>query len=108
MNSMTIRKIVNKIVEGEIRIPAFQRDFVWEPKQIAFLLDSIYKEIPIGAIFLWKTNEILETDKNLGQFLLPQPKKDYPVQYVLDGQQRITSLFTIFQDELKATVPNSE
>ncbi|EMY6819106.1 DUF262 domain-containing protein [Vibrio cholerae] len=38
---ITIRRLIDRITTGDIRIPAFQRDFVWEPEQVAFLLDSI-------------------------------------------------------------------
>lgn len=97
---ITIRKLIDRITSGDIRIPAFQRDFVWEPEQVAFLLDSIYKNFPIGTVILWKTDKRLNTEKRLGLFNLPEPEKDYPVNYVLDGQQRLTSLFSVFQTEL--------
>lgn len=101
---ITIRKLIDRISSGDIRIPAFQRNFVWEPDQVAFLLDSIYKGFPIGTVILWKTDSRLTTEKKLGFFTLPEPQKDYPVNYVLDGQQRLTSLFSVFQTEL---TPNS-
>lgn len=97
---ITIRKLIDRITSGDIRIPAFQRDFVWEPEQVAFLLDSIYKGFPIGTVILWKTDTRLKTEKRLGLFELPEPQKDYPVNYVLDGQQRLTSIFSVFQTEL--------
>lgn len=103
---ITIRTIINKITSGEIRVPSFQRDFVWTANQVAFLLDSLYKDIPIGNLFFWKTNEKLKIEKDFGNFTLPEPEKDYPVKYVLDGQQRITSLFTVFQDEIEPTKDN--
>jgi hypothetical protein len=98
---LTISSINDRISSGDIRIPAFQRDFIWEADQVAFLLDSIYKGFPIGTIILWKTDNRLDSDKNLGYFELPEPKRDYPVNYVLDGQQRLTSLFSVFQTTLK-------
>lgn len=98
---LTIRRLIDRITTGDIRIPAFQRDFIWEPDQIAFLLDSIYKKFPIGTIILWKTDNRLNTEKKLGRFALPEPRRDYPVNYVLDGQQRITSLFSVFQNEIQ-------
>jgi len=98
---ITIKKLINRISSGDIRIPAFQRDFIWEPEQVAFLLDSIYKGFPIGTVILWKTDNRLNTEKNLGFFKLPAPQKDYPVNYVLDGQQRLTSLFSVFQTDLE-------
>jgi hypothetical protein len=97
---MFIRQIMERITSGDIRIPAFQRGYVWEPDQASFLLDSIYKDFPIGTVVLWQTDTRLSVEKNLGAFKLPEPKKDYPVNYVLDGQQRLTSLFSVFQTEL--------
>lgn len=93
---LTIRGLIDRIVSGDIRIPAFQRNFVWEPDQIAFLLDSIHKKFPIGILIFWRTDKRLNCEKDLGRFSLPEPRKDYPVNYVLDGQQRITSLFSVF------------
>jgi hypothetical protein len=98
---LSIRKLIDRISLGDIRIPAFQRDYVWEPDQVAFLLDSIYKGFPIGTVILWRTDKRLNTEKKLGHFKLPEPQKSYPVNYVLDGQQRITSLFSAFQTDLK-------
>lgn len=99
--TLNIRRLIDRITSGDIRIPAFQREFVWEPDQVAFLLDSIYKGYPIGTVIFWKTDVRLDTERNLGSFHLPDPQKDYPVNYVLDGQQRLTSLFSTFQSELK-------
>jgi hypothetical protein len=98
---LSIRRLIDRITSGDIRIPAFQRDFVWEPEQVSFLLDSIYKGFPIGTVILWRTDTRLSSEKNLGSFRLPEPAKNYPVNYVLDGQQRLTSLFSTFQSELK-------
>lgn len=97
---LTIRKLIDRTSSGDIRIPAFQRDFVWESEQVAFLLDSIYKGYPIGTVILWRTDSRLNTEKRLGHFKLPEPQKNYPVNYVLDGQQRLTSIFSVFQTEL--------
>ena len=104
-NPLTIRRLIERVCSGDIRIPAFQRDYVWDYDQVAFLIDSIYKGFPIGTIFLWKTDNRLKFEKNLGQFALPEPRRDYPINYVLDGQQRITSMFTVFQNDLPKTEP---
>lgn len=100
MSELTIRALIERVGSGDIRIPAFQREFVWDPDQVSFLIDSIYKGFPIGTIVFWQTDERLNTEKKLGSFDLPEPKRDYPVNYVLDGQQRLTSLFSAFQTEL--------
>lgn len=105
MAELPIRKIIDKIISGEIRIPSFQRGFVWEPEKVAFFIDSLFKGYPIGTLLFWRTNERLENERQLGNFNLPEPTKGYPLDYVLDGQQRITSIFSVFQTELP---PNSD
>src|ERR1700730_17598441 len=77
------------------KLPMFQREFVWEKEQSAKLIDSILKGFPIGTFIFWKTKEELRSCKEVGNHKLPEtPKGDY-VQYILDGQQRITSLYAI-------------
>lgn len=102
IGTITIRQLLQRITEGEIRIPAFQREFIWEPDRVQFLMDSIYKGYPIGTVLFWRTQEKLSYDRDLGPFTLPDPKKQFPIDYVLDGQQRLTSIFSTFQTELKS------
>lgn len=84
-----------EIDTGKIKLPMFQREFVWEKEQSAKLIDSILKGFPIGTFIFWKTKEELRSYKEVGNHKLPEtPKGDY-VQYILDGQQRITSLYAI-------------
>lgn len=80
---------------GRIKIPMFQRDFVWTKEQTAKLVDSIIKGFPIGTFILWKTREELRAMRNIGNISLPEVPKGEPVSYVLDGQQRITSLYAV-------------
>ena len=83
------------IDSGQIKIPKFQRDFVWNKEQTAKLIDSIIKGYPIGTFIFWKTDEELRHVKEIGNAVLPEAKKGDSVLYVLDGQQRITSLFAV-------------
>ena len=93
MPELSIRKIIEKTLSGEIRIPSFQRGFVWEPEKVAFFIDSLYKGYPIGSLLFWRTNIRLENERQLGNYSLPEPTKGYPLDYVLDGQQRLTSIY---------------
>ncbi|QJU54525.1 DUF262 domain-containing protein [Herbiconiux sp. KACC 21604] len=99
---------MDRVLLGEIRVPGFQRHFVWQPEQAALLMDSIYKGYPFGSLLLWRTSTVLKTEKALGGFELPKPAKDYPIDYVLDGQQRITSIFATFQRQLEARKEDPE
>jgi len=80
---------------GRIKIPKFQRDFVWTTTQTAKLLDSIIKGFPIGSFIFWKTRDEMRHMKDIGNVKLPDPPKGDAVMYVLDGQQRITSLYAV-------------
>ena len=88
--------LISEIQKGQIKVPKFQRNFVWSLDKTAKLLDSILKGYPIGTFILWETNERLNDIKNIGNLELPAIPDDIKVQYVLDGQQRITSLYAAF------------
>lgn len=88
--------LISEIQKGQIKVPKFQRNFVWSLDKTAKLLDSILKGYPIGTFILWETNERLNDIKNIGNLELPAIPDDIRVQYVLDGQQRITSLYAAF------------
>ena len=88
--------LINEIDKGEIKIPKFQRDFVWSIEKTANLLDSILKGYPIGTFILWETKQRLNDIKNIGNLKLKPVPDDIKIQYVLDGQQRITSLYAAY------------
>jgi hypothetical protein len=88
--------LINEIQKGIIKIPKFQRDFVWTIDKTAKLLDSILKGYPIGTFILWQTDERINDIKNVGNLDIPETPDGVKVQYVLDGQQRITSLFAAY------------
>jgi hypothetical protein len=100
MEPISIPDILDQVTRGQIRVPKFQRGFVWEADRVAYLMDSIYKRFPIGALLFWRSREKLKDERQLGPFALPEPKVDYPIDYVLDGQQRLTSIFGVFQSSL--------
>ena len=100
----TIRKIVgflnNVNEEGGFWLPNIQRSFIWSEEQICRLFDSIMREYPISTLLIWKTNfsihhrKFIENWKNtlrLSDFY--RPPDDRKKCLVLDGQQRLQSLF---------------
>jgi hypothetical protein len=101
MGEISIRTLVEQVQQGQVRVPAFQRGFVWDADRIAYLMDSIYKGYPFGSAILWQTKEQLKSERRLGPFSLPDPVADFPISYVLDGQQRLTSIFGTFQTDLE-------
>jgi len=85
--------LISDIEKGQIKIPQFQREFVWDLKKCASLMDSIVKGYPIGTLIFWKTKERLRSVRNIGDCTLPEPDEGDFVEFVLDGQQRLTALF---------------
>jgi hypothetical protein len=95
-----VKDLINDLERGRVRIPSFQRGFVWEAERVSYFIDSIYKGFPFGSVLLWRTKNPLKTERNLGPYKLRQNDPEYPIDYVLDGQQRITSIFGIFQNSI--------
>jgi len=95
--SNTLPDVVSAIKKGKWKIPRFQREFVWEKKKVIELLDSIYKEFPIGTFFLWQPpEEYAEHYKDISELKVqPDTIKSY-THFILDGQQRLTSLYCVF------------
>ena len=81
------------IERGIIKIPQFQRDFVWPREKSAKLIDSMLRGFPIGTFILWKTREEFRSIRDLGDLSFPPTPSGDSIQYVLDGQQRLTSLY---------------
>ena len=96
-NSKKYLDLINDIEKGIIKIPKFQREFVWSIDKTAKLLDSILKGYPIGTFILWQTDERINDIKDVGNLKIPETPDGTKVEYVLDGQQRITSLFAAYR-----------
>ena len=71
VDQASLARLMVDMNEGRIRVPRFQRDFVWARIRVRELLDSIYHEYPIGTIFLWETppkfNHLIRTVDYLNQ-----------------------------------------
>ena len=96
--SMKFAALIQAVASGKVKVPQFQRDFVWNIRQTAELLDSMIKGYPIGTFILWETTERMNSVKNIGDLAeIPESRDGEKIAYVLDGQQRITSLFAAHQ-----------
>ncbi len=69
------------------------------------LLDSIYMGYPVGSLLLWSTKQALKHERDVGGFKLPVTPEDYPVNYLLDGQQRLTTLYGVFHSDAATERP---
>jgi len=92
---MKLSEFLYGIAKKDILLPEFQREYVWNREQSKQLMVSLFKNYPIGAFLLWKTenppeikNNAISTDK-LGTHSL-----------ILDGQQRLTTLYLLIKNEI--------
>jgi hypothetical protein len=84
-------ELLDELTSGRLRIPRFQRPFVWRRDQMTDLLDSVYKQYPIGSLLVWETDVEVATLEHLGPFNFPRAAGKQ-VGYVLDGHQRLSTL----------------
>ena len=98
-------KLVERIAAGQIRVPRFQRAFVWRQMDLHALLDSILRGFPIGSILVWDTEGNMESTQRIGPIEI-SPRPDGMIGYLLDGQQRISTLVGTLRltDGMNATV----
>lgn len=84
-----LKKLLLDIDIGEIGLPDLQRPFVWKSVKVRDLLDSMYKGFPIGNLLLWKNES--SKSKQIGT---GKKQKEHDT-VIVDGQQRLTSLFAV-------------
>lgn len=91
-DTIRVSDLLKCVSDAEYVLPRFQRGFEWVPKQIVELLDSIYEQIPIGIFLLWDSDQLGKAFRYIGDVtpIVAAPKRHS--KYVLDGQQRLTSL----------------
>lgn len=89
-----LKDLIADINSGQIKVPQFQRKFVWNEEQALKLLDSIASNYPAGSLLLWRTKNSLAVERNIGAFKLPETDDMSPTDYVLDGQQRLTVIYS--------------
>jgi hypothetical protein len=103
---LTLGKVLEQIDNGEIRLPNFQRDFRWEKNNIKELIVSVLNEYPIGILLFWDVKGVKEEDRldsRLFEGVDPKRKLNEVEYLVLDGQQRLTSLYQLFYREFVVT-----
>lgn len=85
--------LVKYIGIGEIGLPDIQRPFVWNNAKVRDLFDSMYKGYPVGYLLFWQ-NALADTTRTIGT----DSKQKPPRLVIVDGQQRLTSLYAVIKD----------
>lgn len=87
-------QLIDSIAEGRLLIPRFQRPLVWGWDRQSELLRSVKDGIPMGAVMIWRTSKpTIECQRKLAGHDLPPPDPELPRAYLLDGLQRLSTLF---------------
>ncbi|MDP3445292.1 MAG: DUF262 domain-containing protein, partial [Ignavibacteria bacterium] len=101
-----IISLVTQIDNKEIVLPAIQRDFVWDEDRITKMFDSIMRGYPLGIVLLWETyldikyRDFEENYQNESRYLYKDNISSKRIKLVLDGQQRLQSLFIALSGSL--------
>lgn len=91
---MKVSDILNDIDRGYMGLPEFQRDYVWTRAKVKTLFESLYNDYPIGELLVWTTN--LKNAPYRGT----TPISREPADLILDGQQRVTTLYAIIRGKV--------
>lgn len=92
---MKISELLDSIRKRDLVLPEFQREYVWSKEQAKQLIVSLIREYPVGSLLFWKTDDPPEL-KNIHEL----PEKLGTVQVILDGQQRLTTLYMLLEGEI--------
>lgn len=87
-----ISQLAYRVLTGDILLPKFQRDFIWPRSKVIGLLDSIARNYPIGSMLLWQSRQELASERTIAGLPIADQRSDYPVNYLLDGQQRLSTV----------------
>jgi hypothetical protein len=92
---MKISELLDSVEKKDLVLPEFQREYVWTRDQAKQLMVSLVRDYPVGSLLFWKTDKPPEL-KNLSNL----PEKLGMIQVILDGQQRITTLYLLIRGEI--------
>ena len=94
--------LLSEVRAGKLRIPKFQRSYVWKREQMTELLDSINLQFPIGSLLVWETEENVSSRRWIGPLAVPDATRGLAA-HVLDGQQRLSTLTGVLMASADAT-----
>ena len=91
-NPIDLKDLLDDVEEGKIQLPDFQRGWVWDDERIKSLLVSISRQFPVGAIMTLDADGDVQFQKRPIEGVTLQGNERHE-RYLLDGQQRLTSLY---------------
>src|SRR5262245_28415181 len=92
---MKVSELLDSIRKRDLVLPEFQREYVWTRDQAKQLMVSLVKKYPVGGLLFWKTDNPPDL-KNIDKL----PEKLGTLNVILDGQQRLTTLYMLLTGEI--------
>lgn len=93
---ITVHDLVKQYQNGQISVPEFQRDYVWKPSKAPKLIDSLYRDFPISSLLIWESGD---GHVNARSAASARGK----TSWLIDGQQRVTTLARVKDGALDTT-----
>lgn len=92
----SLSKLIHDIDHGDIGLPDIQRPFVWKASKVRDLFDSMYRGFPVGYFLFW-SNEHMASGEGSKQIGAETKQVNIPKLLIVDGQQRLTSLYAVIK-----------
>ena len=100
--SWSVQTVHSHLIEKRFAIPKLQRNFVWDGNRAASLLDSVYRNMPVGSLFLWEMSQkSAHLIRQSTTVLPPFAKNNRKIWFVIDGQQRLSVIYQSLKGEEK-------
>lgn len=94
VHKFRIRRLWDLCDDGIFAVPEIQREFVWDPRRASNLLDSIYRQLPIGTLLIWEsTSDRRHLLRHTQRVLPPHSPANRRIWFLIDGQQRLSVLY---------------
>jgi len=115
--ALTIKSVINKIDKKEYLLPTIQREFVWDTYQIERLFDSLMRDYPISSFLFWEVDKENVKNYEFYEFIRDYHERknrhnqkasingDDKITAILDGQQRLTSLYIALKGSFAYKLP---
>jgi hypothetical protein len=95
----SVKELIEELLKTKTYLlPTFQRDYVWDEEDVKDFIDSMIKGYPVGSVILWKPSRKVYEDDPFSKPIVGKKDFSRDVYYVIDGQQRLTTLLLMFNN----------
>src|SRR5436853_5970067 len=100
LETWKLAELRQQLSHRSFAVPKLQRNFVWDAGRAAKLLDSMYRKMPIGSLFLWEMDrKSAHLIRQSARILPAYDDRNNKIWFVIDGQQRLSVLYQAFEGQ---------